>query len=68
MDRSDPKNTDKAPARCSECDREVDHYNEYLQPDNTTRIICWECKQRTEKGFNARRGFRRDARSGVIPR
>ena len=68
MDLTDPKNTDKPIVRCSECDREVDHYNSFLQTDNKMRIVCWECQQRTEKGFNARRGFHRDSRSGVIPR
>lgn len=64
----DPKSIDKPTVRCSECDREVDHYNDFVAPDNERRIICWECLSRTEKGFNAKRDFRREARSGYIPR
>ena len=64
----DPKTSDKPPARCSECDREMDHYNTFLSPTNEERVICWECTEREEKGFNAKRDFRRDARSGIIPR
>jgi DNA-directed RNA polymerase subunit RPC12/RpoP len=64
----DPKSTDKPEARCSECDREVEHYNTHLTSTNEARVVCWECLSRHEKGFNAKRDFRRDARSGVIPR
>jgi hypothetical protein len=64
----DPKTMDKPLKRCSECDREMEHYNEFVLPSNERRIICWECLQRTEKGFNAKRTFRREARSGYIPR
>lgn len=64
----DPKTMGKAVARCAECDRETDHYNTFLSPTNVECIVCWECLSREEKGFNAKRDFRRDARSGVIPR
>ena len=64
----DPKTTDKPTVRCSECDREVDHYNTFLSPTNDERIVCWECLARDEKGFNATRGYSRSSRSGVIPR
>ncbi len=64
----DPKLTDKPAVRCSECDREVRHYNTFLSPINRTRIVCWECLAREEKGFNAKRDFRRMSRFGVIPR
>jgi len=64
----DPKSTDKPEARCSECDREVEHYNTFLSSTNESSVVCWECLGRHEKGFNAKRDFRRDARSGVIPR
>lgn len=55
-------------ARCSECDREVDHYYTFLAPTNETRIVCWQCQMRDEKGFNAKRDFRRRSRRGNIPR
>lgn len=58
----------KQSARCSECDREMDHYNTFLSPNNEEKIICWECLQREEKGFNTKRGFRREGRHGDIPR
>ena len=56
------------PARCTECDRVMEHYNTFVMPDNETRVVCWECLQRQEKGFNAKRDFQRDSRRGVIPR
>ena len=59
---------DKQPARCVECDREMDHYVTFVSPTNEDRIVCWECLGREEKGFNAKRGFRREARHGDIPR
>ena len=64
----DPKTMGKAVARCSECDRETDHYNTFLSPTNEERVICWQCLSRKEKGFNAKLDFRRDSRSGVIIR
>lgn len=60
--------TEKSPARCSECDRMMTHYNIYLSPDNDERIVCWECMNREEKGFFTKRDFRRKSRFGVIPR
>ena len=68
MDLTDPKNTDKPIVRCSECDREVDHYNTFLSSANEERVVCWECLSREEKGFNAKRDFSRSSRTGVIPR
>jgi hypothetical protein len=59
---------DKPMAVCAECDREADHYNTFLSSISEPRVVCWECTSREEKGFNAKRDFRRDARSGVIPR
>lgn len=64
----DPKSNDKPTVRCTECDREVDHYNTFIEPDNEVRNVCWECLARAEKGFNARRTFHRQSRLGVIPR
>lgn len=64
----DTKEIDKPPVRCEVCDREMEHYNTFLSPDNQQRQICWECLAREEKGFNAKRDFRRGARSGYIPR
>ena len=58
----------KVSARCAECDREMEHYITFVSPTNEDRIICWECLAREEKGFNAKRGFRREARDGYIPR
>ena len=68
IETMDPKNMDKPRVRCSECDRETEHYNTFLSPTNVERIVCWECLGREERGFNAKRDFRRTARSGVIPR
>ena len=68
MDVTDPKNTERPAARCTECDREVDHYNTFLLPTGERRVVCWECIAREEKGFFAKRDFRRDSRRGVIPR
>lgn len=68
IETMDPKNMDKPRVRCSECDSETEHYNTFLSPTNEERIVCWECLGREERGFNAKRDFRRTARSGVIPR
>ena len=62
------RSTDKPIARCSECDREVTHYNIFVLPTDEKRVICWECVARSEKGFNADRNFHRTSRRGVIPR
>ena len=64
----DPKQMDKTPARCSECDREMEHYNIFVGPTNEEKNVCWQCLQREEKGFFAKRDFKRSARGGVIPR
>jgi hypothetical protein len=64
----DPSDVDKPLARCTECDRLMEHYNTFVMPDNEARVVCWECLQRQEKGFNAKRDFQRDSRFGVIPR
>lgn len=58
----------KTPVRCWECDREMDHYNVFVSPTNEKKVVCWECLQREEKGFFAKRDFRRSSRLGVIPR
>ena len=64
----DPKDYDKPVVRCTECDREVDHYNTFIEPDNEIRNVCWECLARAEKGFFAKRDFQRQSRLGMIPR
>jgi hypothetical protein len=64
----DPKKMDKPTERCSDCDREVEHYNTFISSTNEPRIVCWECLARDEKGFNASRDFSRMSRRGVIPR
>lgn len=58
----------KPPARCSECDREMEHYITFTSPSNEDKNICWQCVDRGEKGFNAKRDFRRSSRWGTIPR
>ena len=68
IEEIDPKNTEKPLARCVECDREVEHYNVYLSPTNEEKIVCWECMERDQKGFFAKRTFRRGTRDGFIPR
>ncbi len=68
IDSIDPKTHNKPTVRCTECDREVAHYNTFVSPTNVERAVCWECLAREEKGFNATRGYSRSARSGVIPR
>lgn len=68
---SEAKTNNKNPKpleRCSECDREVDRYYTFLSPTNEKRHVCWECQMRKEKGFNAKRDFKRSSRRGVIPR
>ena len=64
----DPKTTEKPIVKCDKCDREVEHYNTFIEPDNEAVNVCWECLQREEKGFFAKRDFRRSSRSGTIPR
>ena len=68
IEEIDTKETGKIAVRCSKCDREMTHYNNFLSPTNEIKNICWECLQREEKGFNAKRDFRRSSRTGVIPR
>ncbi len=65
---TDPKRTDKPPARCSECDREATHYNTFISPTNVESVICWQCLAREEKGFFAKRNFSRHGRRGIVPR
>jgi hypothetical protein len=64
----DPKSISKPTERCSECDREVEHYNTFLSPTDEPRVVCWECLAREEKGFFAKHDFSRTSRRGVIPR
>ena len=68
IESTDPKTIDLPTVRCSDCDREVGHYNTFLSSVNESRIVCWECLARDEKGFNAKRDFSRQSRRGVIPR
>ena len=63
----DPKVTGKPLARCDKCDREVDHYNIFLDADNRVVNVCWECTQREEKGFFQKRDFFRRSRLGKLP-
>lgn len=64
----DPKITEKPPERCTECDRVMEHYNVYLSPTNEEKIVCYQCMNRDEKRFFAKRDFSRRSRRGVIPR
>ncbi len=68
MDNDNMQSQAKPLARCVECDREVTHYNTFVTSTDEERIVCWECLSREEKGFNAKRDFKRDSRRGVIPR
>lgn len=68
IESNDPKEMERTAVRCSECDREMTHYNNFLSPTNEVRNICWQCLQREEKGFFAKRDFHRSSRRGVIPR
>jgi len=68
IEAMDPKTLEKPTVRCTECDREVTHYNTFLSPTNDRTVVCWECLAREEKGFFAHRGYSRGARTGVIPR
>ncbi len=67
-DTIDHTTIDKPVTRCAHCDREVDHYNLFISPSGGSRVICWECLAREEKGFNAARGYARQSRQGLIPR
>lgn len=68
IDALDPKISHKPVVRCDECDRLMHHYNTFVNPTNEVRNVCWECLARTEKGFFAKRDFRRGSRTGYIPR
>ena len=68
IDESEAPAIERPIARCTECDREVNHYNTFVKPNDERSVICWECLQRMEKGFNADRNFQRTSRRGVIPR
>jgi hypothetical protein len=67
IESNDPKEMEKTVVKCSKCDREVDHYNTFLDADNSVAIVCWECMQRDEKGFFQKRDFYRRSRKGYIP-
>jgi hypothetical protein len=56
----------KPPARCVECDRETDHYITFTSPTNEQQNICWLCYERSEKGFNTKRDWKRTARQKQI--
>lgn len=68
IENVDPKVMEKEPLRCAECDRVMENYNTFVSPTNETRVVCWECLEREEKGFFAKRDFYRRSRRGVIPR
>ena len=68
IESNDPKMMDKTAVRCAECDREMENYNTFVSPTNERRNVCWECLEREEKGFFAKRDFHRTSRRGVIPR
>ncbi len=68
VEEINPQMTEKPPARCSECDRIMEHYNVYVSPTNEETVICWQCRMRDEKNFFAKRDFHRSSRRGIIPR
>jgi hypothetical protein len=68
VEATDPKIIDRPAVRCERCDREMEHYNTFITPNNERTDVCWQCLAREEKGFFAHRDFRRGARTGVIPR
>lgn len=49
-------------ARCSECDRETVHYFGFVQPTNEVKVVCWECQDREDKGYNMKPSFKRKHR------
>lgn len=49
--------------RCFECDEESRYYNVFISPTNERKIVCWECLSNVEKGFTARYGYSRGAKS-----
>ena len=57
---------DKQPARCVECDRIMDHYITFTSPTNEEQVVCWNCYDRAEKGFNTKRDWKRSARQKQI--
>ena len=58
---------DQKPAqRCVECDREMEHYITFTSPTNEEQNICWECYDRSEKGFNTKRDWKRTPRQKQI--
>ena len=67
-EQKDPALTDAPARQCSQCDREMTHYNVFVSPTDEERPICWQCLAREEKGFNAKRDFSRQTRRGVVPR
>ena len=56
IESMDPKETDKPLARCDKCDREMTHYNNFLDADNRVVNVCWE-----------KRDFYRRGRLGRLP-
>lgn len=61
-------NQKKPLRRCDECDIETHYYNVFLKPTGEEEVICWECLGREERGFFAKKDFRRMSRYGIIPR
>jgi hypothetical protein len=57
IDTSVNLQTKKPLERCHECDTETDHYNIFITPDNERNVICAECLERAEKGFNTVPGY-----------
>jgi hypothetical protein len=57
---------EKLPERCVECDREMGHYITFTSPTNEAQNICWECYERSEKGFNTKRDWKRTPRQKQI--
>ncbi len=52
----------KPPARCTECDNVRTHYFSFVLPSNEVKIVCWECQDREDKGYNMKPSFKRNRR------
>ena len=52
----------KPAARCTECDNVITHYFSFVLPTNEVKIVCWECQDREDKGYNMKPSFKRDHR------
>ncbi len=67
MDETVANNAQPKPAvRCDECDTIVEHYVTFVTPSNELHHVCWNCKQREDKYYNLKPGWRRSPRQKQI--